>query len=134
MFLTLSLNLKFCSMEKCIECGCKLVGRSDKKFCDSNCRNAYHNEKSRPIINQVRKINRSLATNRSILENLALEGVDQVALKILRTLGFNENLITARYKDEKGEEILCIYDQVFRLNLDEIVILTEGTGNFRPTG
>lgn len=121
-------------MEKCIECGCKLVGRSDKKFCDSNCRNAYHNEKSRPIINQVRKINRSLATNRSILENLALEGVNQVALKILRTLGFNENLITARYKDEKGEEILCIYDQVFRLNLDEIVILTEGTGNFQPTG
>lgn len=121
-------------METCIECGGKLFGRSDKKFCDSNCRNAYHNEKSRPIINQVRQINRSLVNNRSIIENLANEGVQKVSLKVLRTLGFEVNLFTARKIDESAEEIFFIYDQAFQIRGEDLVILMADDKHFRATG
>lgn len=29
--------------KKCLECGEKIVGRADKKFCNDYCRNAYNN-------------------------------------------------------------------------------------------
>ena len=33
------------TMEKqCLECGDKIVGRIDKKFCSDGCRNAYNNK------------------------------------------------------------------------------------------
>jgi hypothetical protein len=28
----------------CLECGEKIVGREDKKFCSDGCRNAYNNK------------------------------------------------------------------------------------------
>lgn len=121
-------------MEKCIECGTKLVGRSDKKFCDSNCRNAYHNEKSKPVINTVRLINRSLANNRAILEKFSLDGIERVSIKVLRSLGFEEKLFTSRAVCPKGKEVTLIYDQAYHKQMDEIVILKDGTDNFRPTG
>ena len=31
-------------MKTCLECGEKIVGREDKKFCSDGCRNAYNNK------------------------------------------------------------------------------------------
>jgi hypothetical protein len=28
----------------CCQCGKKLIGRTDKKFCDADCKNSYHND------------------------------------------------------------------------------------------
>ena len=44
-------------MEKvCLECGDKLVGRSDKKFCSDYCRNAHNNTINTDSKNLIRNI------------------------------------------------------------------------------
>lgn len=36
-------------MRVCLSCGAKLIGRSDKKFCNDGCRGFYNNSKNRSI-------------------------------------------------------------------------------------
>ena len=52
-------------MEKrrCLECNEEIIGRSDKKFCDDQCRNAYNNKKGSEKIMIVKKINKILIIN-----------------------------------------------------------------------
>ncbi|MFT7376985.1 MAG: hypothetical protein ACI88Z_000811, partial [Sphingobacteriales bacterium] len=52
----------------CQDCGAPISGRADKKFCGHHCRNHYHNDKYKITSGVVRKINRILTRNRSILE------------------------------------------------------------------
>ncbi|MGE0567535.1 MAG: hypothetical protein AB7O73_06260 [Bacteroidia bacterium] len=53
---------------KCLECGEAIRGRSDKKFCDDNCRNNYNNKLNSDENNFVRNINNILRKNRRILK------------------------------------------------------------------
>ena len=55
---------------KCLECGDKLIGRADKKFCSDQCRNAYNNRNNSDANNLVRNINNTLRKNRRILVEL----------------------------------------------------------------
>lgn len=121
-------------MPKCIECGARVRGRSDKKFCDSNCRNAFHNEKSRPIANEVRKINRHLASNRNTLERLQKDGVDRLPVQLLKSFGFDEMLFTSKVDTHDGGSIYFVYDQAFTIIDNEIVILVAQLETYRQTG
>ena len=61
-------------MEKvCPECGDKIRGRADKKFCSDACRNAHNNSLNKDNKNLVRNINNRLRKNYSILESLNTE-------------------------------------------------------------
>ena len=44
-------------MKTCLECGEKIVGREDKKFCSDSCRNAYNNKINKDSTNYMRNIN-----------------------------------------------------------------------------
>jgi hypothetical protein len=44
----------------CLECGTKLMGRVDKKFCHDGCRNAYNNNINKDSKNLIRNINNRL--------------------------------------------------------------------------
>ena len=45
-------------MEKeCLECGTKLMGRADKKFCNDQCRNSYNNNINKDANEYVRRVN-----------------------------------------------------------------------------
>ena len=35
---------------KCLHCGEKLIGRVDKRFCDDQCRNTWHNSNPNHLI------------------------------------------------------------------------------------
>jgi vacuolar-type H+-ATPase subunit B/Vma2 len=54
----------------CPECGEKIVGRIDKKFCSDGCRNAYNNRVNKDSKNLIRNINNRLRKNWRILEAL----------------------------------------------------------------
>ena len=54
----------------CPECGDKIVGRIDKKFCSDGCRNAYNNKLNKDGKNLIRNINNRLRKNWRILEAL----------------------------------------------------------------
>jgi len=58
-------------MEKqCLECGDKIVGRVDKKFCSDGCRNAHNNKVNKDSKNLIRNTNNRLRKNYRILEIL----------------------------------------------------------------
>ena len=54
-------------MKTCLECGEKIVGREDKKFCSDGCRNAYNNKINKDSTNFMRNINNKLRKNYRIL-------------------------------------------------------------------
>ena len=51
----------------CKECGQKLSGRRDQKFCSDYCRNTFNNRLNEDSTNYMRRINNILRRNRRIL-------------------------------------------------------------------
>ena len=58
----------------CPECGDKIIGRADKKFCCDACRNSHNNALNKDSKNLVRNINNRLRKNYRILESLNPDG------------------------------------------------------------
>ena len=58
------------SERQCLECNDPITGRSDKRFCGDQCRNAYNNREQRENKRNIYKINRRLLRNYRILKKL----------------------------------------------------------------
>ena len=98
-------------MRCCRECGARLRGRSDKRFCGDFCRNSFHNRRNRETNRLVGKVNQILRRNYRILK-WALkqgEGYRITAAGLLR-LGFNHQWYTRMVGREKGREAFLVYD------------------------
>jgi hypothetical protein len=96
----------------CPECGEKLIGRADKKFCSDQCRNSYNNRLNSDASNTVRNINNILRKNRRILQELNKQsGKTMVSKDILLSNGFNFTYNTHSYKTQKGSEYRFCYEQ-----------------------
>ena len=54
----------------CQWCKDPLRGRSDKKFCDTSCRNAFNNQQDHSSAHLIKTINYVLRKNRNILAEL----------------------------------------------------------------
>jgi hypothetical protein len=52
----------------CQECEQVLKGRTDKRFCNDSCRNAFNNRVNSKENNLMKKINNQLKRNRKILQ------------------------------------------------------------------
>lgn len=104
-------------MKKCLACNEKLIGRSDKKFCNDYCRNAYNNIQNKDPNNFVRRINHILRKNRRILSELNPHGKSKVSRDQLFELGFNFNYYTNRYLTKSGNAYIFVYDYGY-LELD----------------
>jgi len=97
--------------ESCAECGEKLNGRSDKKFCSSYCRTAFYNRRNSDINNMMRNINRILSKNRRILASLNKNGKATVRKSKLLQLGFTYQYFTSTYTNKAGKTYYFCYDQ-----------------------
>ena len=96
----------------CPECGEKLIGRADKKFCSDQCRNAYNNKLNSDVSNTVRNINNILRKNRRILQDLNKQsGKTMVSKDILLSNGFNFTYFTHTYITQKGFSYHFCYEQ-----------------------
>lgn len=80
----------------CHCCGQVLHGRSDKKFCDDGCRNAFNNQQNSIQNKEMRSINTVLKRNRAILLAKLPEGKKQVKVpkEQLLVMGFNLRYMT----------------------------------------
>lgn len=94
----------------CLECGEPLKGRSDKKFCDTYCRNNFHNRVNADQHREVRSINSRLLRNRRILLDLVgrRERLETDREK-LRDAGYDPNYHTRTTWNTK-EPILYCYE------------------------
>ena len=97
--------------KSCLECGEKIVGRVDKKFCSDYCRNAYNNNRNKDSKNLVRNINNQLRKNYRILEELNPEGKSKTSKSKLISKGFNFEYITSIYTTKAGTVYYFVYDQ-----------------------
>ena len=99
-------------MEKaCSECGEKIVGRTDKKFCSDYCRNSHHNNLNKDRKNLIRNVNNLLRKNYRILEQLNPNDKTRVSKSKLLAKGFNFEYFTSIYTTKTGNTYYFIYDQ-----------------------
>ncbi len=99
-------------MEKqCLECGEKIVGRIDKKFCSDGCRNSYNNRINKDSKNLIRNTNNRLRKNHRILERLNPDGKVTRSKATLIEAGFDFNYFTSIYTTKAGKVYYFVYDQ-----------------------
>ena len=96
----------------CIECGKPLKGRTDKKFCDDFCRNAYNNKQNTDQNNYIRNINNALRKNRRLLESHIKQGEEMGRCQRPRLAGegFDFHYHTHQYTNKKGQVYTFCYD------------------------
>ena len=81
------------SSKQCPECGDKIIGRTDKKFCSDGCRNTYNNRMNKDQKNLMRNINNRLRKNWRILEQLNPDHKTKKSRAQLIALGFDFNYL-----------------------------------------
>lgn len=94
----------------CLECGTRLYGRVDKKFCNDQCRNNYNNKQNRDETSFMKTVNRSLRKNRRILKELNPKGKAKIKRKQLESRGFDFKYFTNVYKTKEGKVYYFCYE------------------------
>lgn len=95
----------------CPECGDKIIGRADKKYCSDACRSSANNKLNSDQVNLVRNINNQLRKNHRILEQLNPEEKTKTTRDKLIQQGFDFNLFTSIYTTKAGTVYYFVYDQ-----------------------
>jgi hypothetical protein len=98
----------------CLECGDKIVGREDKKFCSDSCRNAYNNKINKDSTNFMRNVNNKLRKNYRILSALNVDGKGKTTKSKLLSKGFDFEFFTNILNTNTGNTYYFIYDQGYR--------------------
>ncbi|WP_299363640.1 hypothetical protein [Winogradskyella sp.] len=96
---------------QCPECGDRIIGRIDKKFCSDGCRNTYNNRINKDSKNLIRNINNRLRKNYRILEALNPSKKIKCSRARLIEKGFDFNYFTSIYTTKTGNTYYFIYDQ-----------------------
>jgi hypothetical protein len=95
----------------CLECGDKIIGRADKKFCSDQCRISYNNQLNSDETNYVRNVNNILRKNRRILMELNTTGKTRLSRDKLNEKGFDFSYFTSLYKTKEGALYHYCYEQ-----------------------
>ncbi|MCJ7932170.1 MAG: hypothetical protein MUW56_00645 [Chryseobacterium sp.] len=109
----------------CLECGEKIIGRSDKKFCNDACRNAYNNKQNKDSNNLMRNVNNKLRKNYRILGEVNIEGKTKISKSKLDSLGFDFDYFTNVKIYKNGSEYKFIYDYGYKLLEDDFVLIVK---------
>ncbi len=110
---------------ECLECGEKIVGRADKKFCSDGCRNSYNNKQNKDSTNLMRNINNKLRKNYRILSDFNVDGKTKLPLLKLTSVGFYFDYFTQLIVYKNGSEYKFIYDQGYKILDDDFVLLVK---------
>ena len=110
----------------CLYCNSPIKGRADKKFCDADCRGAYHNQKKVQGSQLIKIINSQLLINYRALRECFRQGTSTtesiVNKQLLRDKGFDPTYHTSR-KIISGRVYYFIYDIGYTLLSTEEVSL-----------
>lgn len=92
---------------KCIYCNKVLVGRSDKKYCNDQCRALAHHKTRKTDDKAVYFINQILKTNRNILKRINPSGKTTIRKSYLLAHGFDFRFFTHIYKTKNNTYFFC---------------------------
>ena len=114
----------------CMECGKTLVGRSDKKFCDDQCRTAYHNRIYREDHDFIRNVQSILRKNRRILAEHHAGDHTKVPVRELALSGYNFDFFTNTWTTSSGETFYFCFDFGFsRPDPDTCLLIRQVAGD-----
>jgi len=111
--------------KQCPECGAKIVGRIDKKFCSDACRNSYNNKFNKDSKNLIRNTNNRLRKNYRILEALNPDQKTKTSRARLIEKGFDFNYFTSIHTTKAGKVYYFVYDQGYLLLEDDYYLLVK---------
>lgn len=97
--------------QTCYECGSRLKGRADKKFCSDQCRVTFNNNLKRKENRVMNHINNILRKNRNILRKLNPQGKSRISRERMNEAGFNFSYFTSTYTTKEGAKYFYCYDQ-----------------------
>ena len=97
--------------KRCLECGEKIIGRADKKYCSDQCRVSHNNRLNSNETNYMRNVNNILRKNRRILIELNTTGKTRVSRDRLAEKGFDFNYFTGTYTTKEGATYHYCYEQ-----------------------
>lgn len=112
-------------MKNCLECGEKIIGREDKKFCSDGCRNTYNNKINKDSTNFMRNINNKLRKNYRILSEINTEGKSKTTRAKLLSKGFDFEFFTNILETKTGNTYFFVYDQGYRTLEDDFYMLVK---------
>jgi len=112
-------------MKTCLECGDKIVGREDKKFCSDGCRNAHNNKINKDSTNFMRNVNNKLRRNYRILSECNAGGKTKTTRTKLMAKGFDFDFFTNIRQTKTGNTYRFIYDQGYLFLDDDSFILVK---------
>jgi len=100
------------TLKNCLLCKKELKGRTDKKFCNDYCRNAYNNQLKSTSNNVVRTVNNCLGKNHRILESIfpKKEKMIKVRKEKLIELGYYFKYTTQVHKNRTGSLYYYCYE------------------------
>ena len=107
----------------CMDCNEELKGRSDKKFCDDQCRSNFNNRQYSENTVYMRQINSILKRNRRILTELNPEGKIKITRKKLLAKGFTFDYFTNTYLTQAGTTYFFCYEAGYLLLANDEVLL-----------
>ncbi len=109
----------------CLDCGKAVKGRTDKKFCDDNCRNSYNNHLKNENGLVFKRINLALKKNRTLLAKFNPDGKVKVSKKKMLTAGFNFDYHTHTYYTQNGKKYIFCYEFGYLALSDEELLLVK---------
>lgn len=105
--------------KNCLHCDKELTGRTDKKYCDIQCKGSYQYRMSRERPERFfDKVDNQLKLNRKILKKYNRSGMSTVRASVIIAEGFNPKFFTHYWKNKKGDVYLFVYEYGF-LNISD---------------
>ncbi|RYF84740.1 MAG: hypothetical protein EON98_08415 [Chitinophagaceae bacterium] len=124
------MNLAAANNRECLACGKTLHGRTDKKFCNDYCRNAYNNALKSVHAPVIRNINNVLLKNRRILEKaLGEEEMKKMSKEKLLQQGFQFKYATHTYTNKKGDVYVFCYEYGYLPLENDWFLIVKRNGN-----
>ena len=113
-------------MQNCLECGEKIMGRIDKKFCSDACRNAYNNKQNKDQTNLMRNINNKLRKNFKILsEQNFVENKAKTTRNKLSVAGFDFEYFTNIKTYKNGAQYYFVYDFGYKFLEEDFILVVK---------
>ena len=110
----------------CPICGKNIVGRSDKKFCSTKCKNNYHHPSKNLKGDQIKMVNTFLFQNFKIMESIfSNERKDKLMVPriLLDKMGFHYAYSTGCYINKQKKLYRYIYNYAWMEFSDQRLML-----------
>jgi len=109
----------------CLHCGTSIIGRSDKRYCNDQCRATHNNNTRSKEEVLIKNVNKVLRKNRRILKTLNPKGMSIIQKEVLLEMGYNFTYFTSVYNTQEGNQYAFCYDMGILLLDDSKVRIVE---------